>query len=154
MEQPKSFVSVPAKEAASGLGIFFAALVLQGCATSSACSPGFPVNVPTQELPLTVSSVPVQVRRCPEGFQTVAPIILRETVVVPAGAQVRAVRAYPQTLPPRYIVDALRLGDKSHYTPVTGTVIFAEGRYVLTLSGGRVEIPKARKVPKHRRSRK
>jgi hypothetical protein len=123
---------------------------LAGCASHGPYDSFFSYNVRSQELPITVSSVPVQVRPCPKGFRTVAPLILGDVVFVPVGAEFRAFRANPHTLPPRYFVDAVRLGEKSPYTPVTGTVVYAEGRYVLTLSGGRIEVPRAGRTKKRK----
>lgn len=50
------------------------------------------------------------------------------------GAELRSERIFIHSLPPRYLVDGLRIDPKSVFVPATGNVIYEAGVYWATLS--------------------
>ncbi|CAB4243591.1 conserved exported protein of unknown function [Methylacidimicrobium sp. AP8] len=125
-----------------------AALVPAGCGTGSpvAFAPACPVDVPCRASDPMLSSQPVRVRPSRYGFVLSESLRLGGKRILPAGTELRAERVYVQSLPPRYVVDGLRLDPRMPFVPATGDVIEDGGVFWATLSNAR--IPRERPSPK------
>ncbi|KIE57954.1 hypothetical protein A946_09890 [Methylacidiphilum kamchatkense Kam1] len=113
---------------------FFFNLFYTGCSIQSSYLPSFPQNIECQKIDYLLSASQLRVVPSKEGFTLSTPLVYANRMLLPIGTEVRAKRVFPQTLPPRYIVEAIRLNSKSSFVPATGVVFYSEGKYWLTLS--------------------
>ncbi|MDD4933650.1 MAG: hypothetical protein PHO89_09335 [Methylacidiphilaceae bacterium] len=124
-----------------------AALAEAGCGSAArlAFAPACAVDVSCRASDPLLSSQPVRVRPSRCGFVLTESLRLHGKRVLPAGTELRSARIFVQSLPPRYVVDGLRIDPKSPFVPATGNVIDEEGVYWATLSNAR--IPRASSSP-------
>lgn len=121
-------------------GLTAMALAQAGCGTESrmAFAPACPVDVPCHPSDPLLSSQPVRVRPSRYGFVLAEPLRLHGTRLLPAGTELRSERIFVQSLPPRYVVDGLRIDPKSLFVPATGNVVEDEGVYWATISNAQI----------------
>ncbi|QSR85001.1 hypothetical protein [Methylacidimicrobium sp. B4] len=125
-----------------------AAFASAGCRTGPqvAFAPACPVDLPCRPSDPMLSSQPVRVRPSRYGFVLTEPLRLHGRCVLPAGTELHSERVFVQSLPPRYVVDGLRVDPKALFVPATGNVIEDDGVYWATLSNAR--IPREAPAPK------
>ncbi|WP_244232805.1 hypothetical protein [Methylacidiphilum caldifontis] len=116
------------------LNNFFLLFCLSSCSIHPSLSGRFPVNLDCQKIDYLISASQLKVKPSKEGFVLISPLIYGKKILLPTGTIFHAQRVFPQALPPRYAVDALRLNAKSPFVPATGVVFYSEGEYWLTLS--------------------